>query len=257
MSLDILPFWGVFLSAVALVLVAVEAGFRLGRYRQASGAAKEEGSTSGMVGATLALLAFLLTFTFGVAAARFEARRQALLEEANAIGTTYLRAGLLPDPHRRAIQDLLRTYIETRIAGADPSQTAAAIAKSEGLQTQLWSQAEQVSALDPHSIASGLFIQALNQTIDLHATRLNALRARIPSIIWAIMAFVTVQAMAAAGYQEGLAGIRRSPVILTLVLAFSGVIVLICDLDRPHEGLIRVSQQALLDQKRSMQLAPR
>jgi hypothetical protein len=253
MGLDILPIWGVFLATVALVLASVEVGFRVGRYRNAIGAAKEEGPTGGIVGATLALLAFLLTFSFGVAAARYETRRQFLLDEANAIGTTYLRAGMLPEPHRGEIQRLLRDYIETRIAGANPNQIAAAIAKSESLQAQLWSQADQVAALDSHSIVTGLFIQALNETIDLHATRIHALRARIPGVIWAIVGFVTALAMLAAGYQEGLGGSRRSPVILTLVLAFSGVVTLISDLDRPHEGFVRVSQQIMLDQQRSMQ----
>jgi hypothetical protein len=124
------------------------------------------------VAATLALLAFLLTFTFSTAASRFETRR---LDEANAIGTTYLRAGLLPAPHGSEIQRLLRDYIETRIAGANPDQTAAAITKSEALQTQLWSHANEVVALDSHSMMAGLFIQAWNQTIDLHATRIHVL----------------------------------------------------------------------------------
>lgn len=156
--MDFLPLWCVFLVAVGLVRASVEAGFRLGRYRNAIGVAKDEGPASGIVGATLALLAFLLTFTFGIAASRFEARRQGLLDEANAIGTTYLRAGMLPEPHRGEIQRLLRDYIEARIAGANPDQTAAAITKSELIQTQLWSHAEQVAALDSHSIVAGLFV---------------------------------------------------------------------------------------------------
>ena len=257
MALDLLPLWGMFLAAVALVAGAVEAGFRFGRDRQATGAAKEEGPVSGIAAATLALLAFLLTFTFGIAASRFENRRQALLDEANAIGTAYLRAGLLPEPQGSEIQRLLRDYIQTRIDGANPDHTVAAIKKSEALQSELWSQTGQVAALDSHSITTGLFIQALNQLIDLHATRVNALRARIPGIVWAVVCFVTVLGMGAAGYQEGVGGRRRSPVILTLILAFSGVVMLISDLDRPHEGLIRVSQQIMLDQQRSMQPAPR
>lgn len=251
--MDFLPLWGVFLVAVGLVMASVEAGFRLGRHRNATGVAKDEGTASGIVGATLALLAFLLTFTFGIAASRFEARRQGLLDEANAIGTTYLRAGMLPEPHRKEIQQLLRDYIEARIAGANPDQTAAAIAKSEMIQTRLWSHAEQVAALDSHSIVAGLFIQTLNDTIDMHATRIQALRARIPVVVWVVVYFVTVMGMGAAGYQEGRTGSRRSPVILTLVLAFSGVVVLISDLDRPHEGLLRVNQQIMLNQQQSMQ----
>lgn len=256
MSLDDIPLWGMYLGTTVVVLVTVELGFQLGRYRQTNGLAEKDGPVGAMVAATLALLAFLLTFTFGLAASRFEARRQALLTEANAIGTTYLRAGLLPAPHRAEVEQLLRDYVETRLAGANPDRIQAAIARSEVLQSQLWSHASDVAALDAKSIMTGLFIQSLNETIDLHATRLHALRSRIPLAVWAMMALVTTMAMLATGYQEGLASARRSPVILALVLAFSGVVGMIADLDRPQEGLLRVSQQSLLDLQRGMQQPP-
>jgi hypothetical protein len=209
-----------------------------------------------MVGATLALLAFLLTFTFGMAATRFEARRQALLQEANAIGTTYLRAGLLPEPHRTQLRQLLRDYLDARLSAAQPDRVVEAVTKSEALHSQLWSQATEVAAADPKSIVAGLFIQSLNEVIDLHAIRVTAgLRSRIPAPVWGLLYLVTVLAMLATGYQQGLSGTNRSPAILALVLAFSGVITLIADLDRPHEGLIRVGQQSLLDLEKGM-IAP-
>jgi hypothetical protein len=252
MGLDHLPLWGLYLATTAAVLVAVEMGFRLGRYRHSIGAAEKEGPVGAMVGATLALLAFLLTFTFGVAASRFEARRQALLDEVNAIGTTYLRAGLLPDPHRTEIERLLRDYVATRISGANADRVQGAIAQSEAIHTQLWSHVAKVAALDSKSIITGLFIQTLNDTIDMHATRIHALRSRIPGAVWAMLMLVTMMAMTATGYHEGLSSTRRTPVILALVLAFSGVVALIADLDRPHEGLLRVSQQSMIDLKRGM-----
>lgn len=252
MFLDSLPLWCLNLGMTAIVLISVEAGFQFGKYRR-RGTAEKEGAAGPIVGATLALLAFLLTFTFGIAASRFEVRRQALLDEANSIGTTYLRASLLPDPQSTRIQGLLREYVATRIEGAHPDKLAAAIARSESLQAQLWSQANEVVALDTKPIITGLFIQSLNQTIDMHATRVYALRSRIPIVVWAVMSFVTVMSMSATGYQEGLSSNRRSPVILTLVFSFSVVVGLIADLDRPHEGLLRVSQQVMIDLEKSMQ----
>ncbi len=254
MGLDFLPLWVFFLTMIAIVLVTVEGGFRIGRFRSSTGAAEKEGGVSGIVGATLALLAFLLTFTFGLAASRFESRRLAVLEESNAIGTTYLRAGLLPEPHRNEIQQLLRSYVEIRTSITTPDQIAGVIAKSEALHAQLWFQAVQVAALDNHSLMSGLFIEALNETIDLHTVRSYALRNRIPGVVWTVVCFVTVLAMGSTGYQVGLSGSRRSPAILPLVFAFSGVMTLIADLDRPHEGMIRVSQQTMLDLKHGMQM---
>jgi hypothetical protein len=112
--LDALPLWGVFIAILLVVLVSVECGYRLGKHRRNRHEAEKETPVGAMVGATLGLLAFILAFTFGLAAARFDTRRQVLLDEANAIGTTYLRACMLPD-RRDGIEPLLREYVDTRL----------------------------------------------------------------------------------------------------------------------------------------------
>jgi hypothetical protein len=109
--LDALPLWGVFVAILIVVLLSVECGYRLGRYRRNRHEQEKETPVGTMVGATLGLLAFILAFTFGLAAARFDTRRQVLLDEANAIGTTYLRAGMLPE-QRNEIRTLLRNYVK-------------------------------------------------------------------------------------------------------------------------------------------------
>src|SRR4029450_9243014 len=112
-SLDALPLWGLLMAILLLVLLSIEGGYRLGQYRRRRSEEEKEAPVGAMGGATLGLLAFILAFTFGLAAARFDTRRQVLLDEANAIGTTYLRAGMLPD-RRDGIQALLREYVDTR-----------------------------------------------------------------------------------------------------------------------------------------------
>src|SRR5690348_10734501 len=94
--LDHLPLWGLFGATVAVVLLSIEGGYRLGQSRRRRSEDEKEGPVGAIVGATLGLLGFILAFTFGLAASRFDARRQIVVEEANDIGTTYLRAGLLP-----------------------------------------------------------------------------------------------------------------------------------------------------------------
>ncbi len=94
--LDYLPVWGLFGATVVVVLLAIEGGHRLGQFRRRRSEEEKEAPVVGIVGATLGLLGFVLAFTFGLAASRFNDRRQIVVEEANAIGTTYLRAGLLP-----------------------------------------------------------------------------------------------------------------------------------------------------------------
>src|ERR1051326_822352 len=95
--LDAFPLWAVFIVILLIVLLSVEFGYRLGKYRRSRHETEKEAPLGTMVGATLGLLAFILAFTFGLAASRFDNRRQLLLDEANAIGTTYLRAGMLPE----------------------------------------------------------------------------------------------------------------------------------------------------------------
>src|ERR1041385_3638084 len=95
--IDVLPLWALFVVILLVVLLSVEFGYRLGKYRRSRREEEKEAPLGTMVGATLGLLAFILAFTFGLAAARFDSRRQVLLDEANAIGTTYLRAGIIPE----------------------------------------------------------------------------------------------------------------------------------------------------------------
>jgi hypothetical protein len=250
--LDALPLSGLFLVILLIVLLSVECGYRLGKYRRSRSEEEKEAPVGTMVGATLGLLAFILAFTFGLAAARFDTRRQVLLDEANAIGTTYLRAGILPE-RREEIRGLLREYVDTRLAAVQSGNIAEGIRRSEDIQQEVWAQAVAVGEKNPNSIIVGLFVQSLNEVIDLHAKRVQAgLRSRIPGAIWIGLFAVAVLSLAAMGYQAGLVGTRRSLAIFAVAFTFSVVIELIADLDRPQEGVLRVSQHALLDLQRSM-----
>ena len=248
---DPLPLWFLLLATVAVVFFSVELGFRLARYRKQRSAGENDGPVGGMVGATLALLAFMLAFTFGLAASRYD-RRQVVLEEANAIGTTYLRAAMLSEPIRAESRGLLREYVDVRLEAAQGGNVGQAISTSEQLHERLWSQAVAAAEKDRSPI-TGLFIQSLNEVIDLHAKRVMVgLRSRVPGAIWIVLYLLAILAMAAMGYQEGLTSTRRSLAALALVLAFSLVLILIVDLDRPGEGMLRVSQQSMIDLRNAM-----
>lgn len=250
--IDALPLWALFIFILLVVLVSVEFGYRLGKYRRSRHEQEKEAPLGTMVGATLGLLAFILAFTFGLAAARFDTRRQLLLDEANAIGTTYLRAGMLPE-RGEEIRGLLRDYVSARLEAVQPGKLAEGMRRSENIQQQVWTEAETVAEKSPNSIVVGLFVQSLNQMIDLHASRMQAgLRSRIPGAIWLGLFAVAAFSLSAMGYFEGLTGTRRSLAVIAVAVAFSIVIELIADLDRPQEGVLRVSQQALLDVQQSM-----
>jgi len=250
--LDVLPIWGVFLCTLLLVLLSVEGGYRLGRRRHQRSPEEKEGPVGAMVGATLGLLAFLLAFTFGLAASRFDARREVVLDEANAIGTTYLRAAMLPG-HRDELRALLREYVDVRLETVRTGRVKEGIRRSEELQGQLWARTVTLGEKNPGSIVVGLFTQSLNEVIDLHAKRVAVtIRSRIPGVIWVGLYVVAALSFAGMGYQSGLAGASRSVEILAVALAFSAVIWLIADLDRPGEGLLQVNQQAMLDLQSSL-----
>ena len=251
-TLDALPLWGLFIVILLVVLISVEFGYRLGRYRRRGSEQEKEAPVGTMVGATLGLLAFILAFTFGLAAARFDTRRQVVLDEANAIGTTYLRAGILPE-RGEEIRALLRNYVDTRLKAIRSGNIAQGIRQSEDIQYKVWTEAEAVGKQNPDSIVVGLFVQSLNEVIDLHAKRVQAgTRSRIPGAIWIGLFAVAVFSLAGVGYQAGLTGTRRSLEVFAVALTFSVVIELIADLDRPQQGVLRVGQHALLDLQRSM-----
>ncbi|HEY6153374.1 MAG TPA: hypothetical protein VIW07_06520 [Candidatus Udaeobacter sp.] len=250
--IDVLPLWALFIVILLVVLLAVEFGYRLGKYRRSHHETEKEAPLGTMVGATLGLLAFVLAFTFGLAAQRFDMRRQVLLDEANAIGTTYLRAGTLPE-RGEEVRRLLREYVNVRLKAMQSGKVAEGIRGSEDIQQKVWTEAEAVGVKNPNSIVVGLFIQSLNEMIDLHAARMQAgLRSRIPGAIWLGLFAVAALSLATMGYHAGLSGTRRSLAIVAVAVTFAVVIELIADLDRPQEGILKVSQQALLDTQRSM-----
>jgi hypothetical protein len=247
--LDYLPLWlGIWVIVIFLLLL-IEAGYRLGRYRRQRAADEMETPVGAIVGATLGLLGFILAFTFSLAASRFDARRQMVVEEANAIGTTYLRAGLLPDQVAgMRVRNLLEKYVELRLQTVATGNIELALNPAEELQQELWQTAETVGRTHPDSIVVGLFLESLNETIDVHSKRvLVGLRNRLPTSLWAALFVITSLTMLGVGYHEGLTKSRRSPAILVLVLSFCMVLKLIADLDRPLEGDLQVSQEAMVE----------
>jgi len=245
--LDRIPLGPFFVLTVLLSLLCVEIGFQLSIHRSNQGVPESESSVNSMVGSTLGLLAFMLAFTFGVAMSRFDDRRQLIVDEANAIGTTYMRADLIDEPHRSAVKRILREYIDIRVQGAQhASLMELAIRKSEELHDDLWAHAAAVGRAHDSDVIS-LFIESVNDVIDLHAKRLANARGRVPESIWAALLFVSALSMGGMGYQIGLSGHRSWWASLILVITFSMVMLIIADLDRPWEGLLNVSQQSLIN----------
>jgi membrane protein YdbS with pleckstrin-like domain len=246
--LDPVPIVAVFLLIVAVLLVVFEVGFRIGHWWQERTPDETEGPTGMLVGSLLALMAFLLAVTMGMAADRFDSRRQLVLNEANAIGTTFLRAGYLPQPHGADSQALLREYVPLRVNTADRAQQAANFARSTEIQAELWTKAEELARATPNSVVLGLYIDALNSMIDLHETRVTAIiYARVPETLLILLIILAALTMGMVGYSAGLTRHRSVLTATVLVVVLAAVLTLVIDLDRPREGFLQVSQQPLLD----------
>ena len=251
--LDYIPLWVLFTVTVLLVLAAIEGGYRLAVFRKRQSDKEIDAPIGSVVGGILGLLAFLLAFTFGMAATRFDTRRQLLLDEVNAIGTCYLRADLVPDPERVEIRQRLREYVHLRAEVIKQPQTLPKIlARSEALQDELWSQAVLVAKKDSNSEMHALFVDSLNVVIDFHTSRIVVSQYHIPGIIWLALYGLSILSMVGVGYQFGRAGSRDFAIIFCLALAFSIVIVLIADLDRVYEGTLQVSQQPMIELDRKL-----
>jgi hypothetical protein len=239
------PIWSVLAGTLFLVLASVEAGYRWARQRQDHLEREKEAPVGAMVGATLGLLAFLLAFTFGIAAEAFHARKVALVAEANAIRMTFLLSEVVPEENGSEIRTILRAYVDERLWWAGVKQNKPA-RSAKDLLGGLWKEAAAVGARSPGEV--DVFLSYVGRIIELQQERIMVReRSRIPLAYWTVLYVVAILALSAVGYHVGVAGTTRSPVMLAVAIAFSAVIMVIADLDRPGEGFINVSQQPMID----------
>jgi hypothetical protein len=242
------PIWLVGLLILALLIGLLQLGVAVRRWRDQAQEDHTDVSThegyivSGVVG----LLALLLGFTFAVAMDRFDTRRVLVLEEANAIGTTYLRAQLLDEPHRSQLSRLLQGYTENRLAlagklTADERQRL--VAQTDDYQKRLWTAT--VSAIRPIrglEISSG-FVETMNSTIDAGAARVAARRSHVPVRVLAVLLIYMSISAFILGFVMPRSPRRTAAAVLLGLLAMSYVLIL--DIDRPTGGAVRESQEPM------------
>jgi hypothetical protein len=254
--LDALPMWAVYPFTVVILLAALEGGYRYARGRQRRAPTTSDAGVGAISGATLALLAFLLAFVVGFGVNVLRERRDLVVSEANAIGTTYLRAGYLDEPYRTESRDLLSEYLDWRIAATEEGKLAEARTRSEEIHSELWAIAEEWVAKDT-SATTGQYISSLNELIDLHTERVVVgLQIRIPPMVLLTVYLIALAATFLVGVHSGYGDTRNLVALVMLVLVLATVLYLIIDLDRSQEGLLRVSQQALVDLQKSLPTYP-
>lgn len=254
--LDILPIWSVYFLTVLVLILADEVGFRVGRPIQKRWPDKSEVGVGAMVGAALALLGFLLAFVTSIAIGNFNDRRHLVVIEANAIGTTYLRAGYLDEPYRAVSRQLLKEYVDLRIKALNRAETQSAIDRSEQIHDQLWLLAEDVAKSEPTPTVS-LYLSALNEVIDLHTERISAeLGFRVPPTIVLGLYLVAILTMTLIGIYDSYREKHNRAALIMLVLIVSVVFLVIIDLDRSNVGLLQIPQKALIELQQKLILTP-
>lgn len=246
--LDPIPVALVFVLFAIVTLACFEIGFRVGRWWQDRMPGEQEGPTEMLVGSLLALMAFLLAVTMGMASDRFDARRGLVLAEANAIGTAYLQADYLSDPAAQEMKELLREYLPLRIATDDTALIRVNIQRSLALHAEMWAIAAEVARSGHSPDLVSAFGDSLSEVVALNESRVvSGLYARVPETVLVLLLGGSALSLAMVGYSAGLSRRRSVLSAVVMVAALGAVLTLVVDLDRPQDGFINVSQQPLLD----------
>jgi hypothetical protein len=248
--------WAVAVTVFIGMLLFVQLGRRIGRWRAAGRPEEARVEISVMDGAVFTLLGLLLAFTFSGAASRWDTRRQLVVEEANAIGTAYLRLDVLPPDAQPTLREKFRQYVDARLAAyrslPDVSAAKAELARAAKLQGEIWAQAVAVCRTEGSQPARILVLPALNTMIDITTTRTAAALGHSPSIIYAtlIVLMLVSSLLAGARLADGRSWVHTTAFAVTMALA----LYVILDLEFPRLGFARLDayDQVLVDVRESM-----
>jgi hypothetical protein len=251
MNMDALPLWLIFVLTTLLIVAAVEGGFLLGKKARSTSEDEKESPVGAISGTVLALLAFMLAFTFSIVSDRYDMRKALVREQAATIRTAYERSDFLPEPQRAQAKALYTEYIDLLVQASSDghlTSTHTLITDMEAIQVQLWDMAVANVRAGDNSDISALYVESINEMTNVLATRIAvSVQARMPSGIWVVLYALIILAMASVGYQTAIADSRRTWAMVLLAMAFSIVIVVIAALDDPERGYLPVSQQPLTD----------
>lgn len=232
------------------IVMGIELGYRLGRRTQKRLVEPTKSQINAIQASMLALLALILGFTFSLSLQRFYDRAAAVVDEANAIGTTYLRTYLLPESVRADVQRLTREYIDFRLkAGSVPLSEADArssvIAKSNSRLGDLSRLTAKVAREDGGPVTSGLFIASLNETIDAFGSRDAIVKRCVPELVLLLLFATFVLTGVVIGYANGAEDHRPSLAAYILAFLIALLVFIIIDLDRGRRGIIKVPQDSI------------
>jgi hypothetical protein len=235
-------FFSVFLFSG--MLLSIYAGRRIARWQQTSRPDAVSSGTGAVDAAIFGLMALLLAFSFSGAASRFESRRALIGEEANTIGTAYLRLDLLPYEMQPRLREEFRQYVRSRLAIyrniPDDEAVETALSKSTAIQDRIWKHAVAASAKAENPAVTTLVLSAINEMIDITTPRTMALRAHPPVVIFLMLAVTVIVSSLLAGYNMTVAGSLSLMHVALFVLLVGASVYVTLDYEYPRIGLIRL-----------------
>ncbi len=236
---------------LVLLLITLEVGYRIGFNQRRKWLDAETGGGMVALSSMFALLGLILAFTYASGVSRFEARKMAVIDEANAIETAFLRAGLIAEPGSTALKETIFSYAKTRAVPTghmlSNAERAEILKNTLQAQSKLWPALEnalkQVQG-KPGAI-EGSIVAAVNDVLDMHTIRLAAISDKLPTAVIWMLIFISSTTIAVTGFNAGLSGKISRWRTTALALTIIGVMLIIIDFDRPGDGFIRVNQQSL------------
>jgi hypothetical protein len=240
------------------MLGMLEVGRRIGMWRMARDPEGAQAGSGVIDGAVFGLLGLLIAFTFSGAGARFDARRAMIVEEANSIGTAWLRLDLLPGAAQPALREKFRQYLDARLAAfrkiPDLAAAKTELARAKALQSEIWAQAVAACRDSGSQPATMLLLPALNQMFDVATSRTTGVQMRPPLIIYLLLGLLVLAGSLLAGYGMGVGRIRDWVHALAFVLVIAVAVYVILDYEFPRVGFIRIQSfdEILLDLQQSM-----
>jgi len=243
----------------AAILIMLELGRRLGVRRRSKIVEGAAAGIGAVEAAVFALLGLLVAFTFQGAAARFDARRQLIIQEVNNIGTAWLRIDVLSPDAQPAMRESFRKYVDSRlktyqqIADSNVEAMHAELDRTAALQEEIWKRAIAAQNAGAQVVTISL-LPALNQMFDIVTTRTWAMQSHPPMIVFAMLAILACVAALLAGHGMSGSKVRSWIHIVGFAAILSGTVFVIFDLEYPRRGLIRVDMfdQVLVDLRESM-----
>ena len=244
-----LPFVAVLVLYVVVLLAALEIGYRLGirKHDDWKGSADDVGKL--FLTSLFGVLGLMLAFSFGSGVSFHKTRKQAIVQEANALGTAYLRAGLVDDPGRSELRRVLLAYAHTRVAGSreipDAETLRKLIEESWRAKAKLWPVTEEILRESEKGPIGASLAAAVNNVLDADTIRVAAIVDCLPPVVLTMLLLIAAATVSVAGFNAGLSGriSRWRATILCLVVA--AIMLVILDFDRPITGFIRVSNESI------------